>query len=78
MKDRNVPMYNMPYNQPYPFIPGDIDNRLNSLERSVKRLEGRVSKLEGNTGMYSNMMPEYNSSLDMYNQNQIPNTMHMM
>lgn len=78
MKDRNVGMYNnnMPYGM-YPFMPNDIENRLNSLERTVRRLESRVSKLEGNTGMYT---PEYNSSLDMYNQNQMPNpnTMHMM
>lgn len=80
MKDRNNQMF-MPFpNQQFfptmPTMPSELENRVNSLERMVRRLDARVSKLEGNTGMYNN---EYNTSLpDVYNQNIYPNAMHMM
>ena len=71
----------MPYpNQQFfpniPTMPNELENRINSLERMVKRLDTRVTKLEGNFGAYNN---EYNTSLpDVYNQNIYPNAMHMM
>lgn len=80
MKDRNNQMY-MPFpNQGFipnmQMMPMDIENRLNSLERMIKRLDTRVSKLEGNTGVYNT---DYNTSLpNTYNQNIYPNAMHMM
>ena len=82
MKDRNNQMF-MPFpnqqfmpNMMVPSTPMEFENRINSLERMVKRLDARVSKLEGNTGMYNT---DYNTSLpDVYNQNIYPNAMHMM
>ena len=82
MKDRNNNMF-MPFpnqgfmpNMGFPTMPMELENKVNSLERMVKRLDARVSKLEGNTGMYNN---DYNTSLpDVYNQNIYPNAMHMM
>jgi len=83
MKDRNNQIF-MPYpNQQFfpnmqgiPTMPNELENRINSLERMVKRLDSRVSKLEGNMGVYNS---EYNTSLpDVYNQNIYPNSMHMM
>ena len=78
MKDRNNNMF-MPFpnqgfmpNMNMPTMPMELENRVNSLERMVKRLDARVSKLEGNTGMYNTSLP------DVYNQNIYPNAMHMM
>lgn len=60
----------------FPTMPYELESRINSLERMVRRLDARVSKLEGNTSMYNS---EYNTSLpDVYNQNIYPNSMHMM
>ncbi len=86
MKDRNnqmiMPFPNqflnqqIPNQQLFPMMPTELENRINSLERMVRRLDARVSKLEGNTGVYNN---EYNTSIpDAYNQNMYPNSMHMM
>lgn len=82
MKDRNNQMFmpfpnqQFPNQQFFPTMPSELENRINSLERMVRRLDARVSKLEGNTGIYNN---EYNTSLpDVYNQNIYPNAMHMM
>ena len=78
MRDRNNQMF-MPYdnNGFFPYMPNDIESRIDSLERMVKRLEQRVNRLENtNTTVYTN---EYNTSLpDVYNQNIYPNAMHMM
>lgn len=79
MKDRNNQMF-MPYNDMYPYqfpyMANDLENRVNMLEKTVKRLETRISKLEGTTNIYGN---EYNTSIpDVYNQNIYPNAMHMM
>ena len=84
MKDRNNQMF-MPFDQngyypypyQYPYMGNDLMNRIESLERSVKRLENRVSRLENSTtNVYGN---EYNTSIpDVYNQNIYPNAMHMM
>ena len=79
MKDRNNQMY-MPYDNGffYPYMPNDIENRLDALERMVKRLDTRVSRLENNS-MYQN---NNQNMPDVYNQNiypnAYPNTMHMM
>lgn len=75
MKDRNNQMF-MPYQEYYPNMGLDFENRLSNLERMVKRLDTRVSRLEGTTNIYN----EYNTSLpaDVYNQNIYPNAMHMM
>lgn len=72
MKDRNNQMY-MPYDNGffYPYMPNDIENRIDSLERMVKRLDSRVTRLENNYNNNSNMP-------DIYNQNIYPNAMHMM
>ena len=46
MKDVNNQMF-MPYgNAFYPNMPNELENRINSWERIVKRLDGRVNKLE--------------------------------
>jgi len=74
----NNQMY-MPYDQNgfYPYMPYELENRIQSLERMVKRLESRISRLEGTTNVYTTN--EYNTSLpDVYNQNIYPNAMHMM
>ena len=76
------PGMNMNANMPqgmYPMMPraSDIDNRLNSIERQLKRLDTRISRLEGNTGAYSNDS-SYNTSLNDNYQNMYPNAMHMM
>ena len=79
MKDRNNQMY-MPYDNGffYPYMSNDIENRLDALERMVKRLDTRVSRLENNS-MYQN---NNQNMPDVYNQNiypnAYPNTMHMM
>ena len=76
MKDRNQ-MF-MPYdnNFYYPYVPNDLENRINSLERMIKRLETRISRLENMNNIYNT---EYNTSIpDNYNQNIYPNAMHMM
>ena len=75
MRDRNNQLF-MPYDNNGFFIPNDLESRIESLERMVKRLEQRINRLEGNTTIYTN---EYNTSLpDVYNQNIYPNAMHMM
>ena len=82
MKDRNNNMF-MPFpnkgfmpNMGVPTMPMELENRVNSLERMVKRLDARVSILVGNSGMYSG---GYNTSIpDNYTQNIYPNAMHMM
>ena len=57
---------------------GDIENRISSLERAVRRIDTRVSRLEGSTG-YASDTGQYNTSLpNNYNQNTYPNAMHMM
>lgn len=88
MKDRNnqvfMPFPNQyqfpgqfPNQQFFPTMPSELESRINSLERMVRRLDTRVSKLEGSTGAYTG---EYNTSLpdNVYNQNIYPNAMHMM
>lgn len=80
MKDRNNQMFMPCPNQQFfpnmPTMPGELENRITSLERMLKRLDARVTKLEGNFGAYNN---EYNTSLpDLYNQNPYQNGMHMM
>ena len=82
--DRNNPMF-----MPYPNMPqgmmgmpnmnmGDIENRISSLERAVRRLDTRISRLEGASG-YTGESNQYNTSLpNNYNQDMYPNAMHMM
>ena len=50
-------------------------NRINSLERIVKRLDGRVNKLESMNGVYTNTTPYQASIPNMYDGY---NGMHMM
>lgn len=78
MKDRNNNFF-IPYANPmYPMMPNDLENRVNSLERIVKRLESRISLLENNNISYSGEI-KYNTSIpENYNQNMYPNAMHMM
>ncbi len=75
MKDVNNQMF-MPYgNAFYPNMPNELENRISSLERIVKRLDGRVSKLESMNGVYTNDTA-YNTSIpNMYDGY---NGMHMM
>ena len=64
----------------YPFMPGvnNIDNRLDSIERQLRRMDARISRLEG-TNTAFNTDSAYNTSLgDNFNQNMYPNSMHMM
>ncbi len=68
MKDINNQMF-MPYDNNGMYMPYDLENRLNSLERMVRRLDARITKLE-NSSM--NALP------DIYNQNIYPNAMNMM
>ena len=84
--DRNNPMFmpypnmNMPQSNMYPVMPGinELENRMNSLERVVKRLDTRISRLESSNGIY-NTESQYNTSIpDGYNQNTYPNAMHIM
>lgn len=75
MKDVNNQMF-MPYgNAFYPNMPNELENRINSLERIVKRLDGRVSKLESMNGVYTNDTPYQSSIPNMYDGY---NGMHMM
>ena len=78
MKDRNNNFF-IPYGNPmYPMMPNDLENRVNSLERIVKRLENRISLLENNNISYCGEI-KYNTSIpENYNQNMYPNAMHMM
>ena len=84
--DRNNSMFmayggtNMMEPNMYPMFPGinDLENRVNALERIVRRLDTRVARLEGASGVY-NTETQYNTSLpDTYNQSMYPNSMHMM
>ena len=70
MIDRNNQMY-MPYPEYYPNMAMDFENRLNNIEKMIKRLDSRISRLEGTTNVYN----EYNPTLpaDVYNQNMYPN-----
>lgn len=75
MKDVNNQMF-MPYgNAFYPNMPNELENRINSLERIVKRLDGRVNKLESMNGVYANTTPYQASIPNMYDEY---NGMHMM
>ena len=75
MKDFNNQMF-MPYgNAFYPNMPNELENRINSLERIVKRLDGRVNKLESMNGVYTNTTPYQASIPNMYDGY---NGMHMM
>ena len=66
MKDVNNQMF-MPYgNAFYPNMPNELENRINSLERIVKRLDGRVNKLESMNGVYTNTTPYQASIPNMY------------
>ena len=75
MKDVNNQMF-MPYgNAFYPNMPNELENRINSLERIVKRLDGRVNILESMNGVYTNTTPYQASIPNMY---EGYNGMHMM
>ena len=75
MKDVNNQMF-MPYgNAFYPNMPNELENRINSLERIVKRLDGRVNKLESMNGVYTNTTPYQSSIPNMYDEY---NGMHRM
>ena len=78
MKDRNNNFF-IPYGNPmYPMMPNDLENRVNSLERIVKRLENRISLLENNNISYSGEI-NYNKSIKKnYNKNMYTNDIHMM
>jgi hypothetical protein len=75
MKNVNNQMF-MPYgNTFYPNMPGELENRISSLERIVNKLDSRLNKLESINGIYAN---------NTIYQSSIPNTydnyngMHIM
>lgn len=75
MKDTNNQMF-MPYgNTFYPNITVEVENRISSLERIIKRLDARVSKLESINGIYTNDTQYQASIPNMYDGY---NGMHMM
>lgn len=86
-QNRNNPMFvpypglnmNVPQTGMYPITQGvnDLENRLNAMERQIRRLDTRISRLEGNQGVYTTDNA-YNTSLSDTNNNMYPNSMHMM
>ena len=80
--NRDNPMV-MPYNMGmpgmYPNMPNtnDLEIRLSSIERQLKRLDSRISRLETN-GLYNQDNIGYNTSLNDNYSNMYPNSMHMM
>lgn len=62
--------YSIPNNiYPPMFNPSDLENRLSSIERQIKRIDARLSRIES-----TNNYGAYNTSIG----NEYQNSMHMM
>lgn len=62
-----MPNYPNNYQNGYPIMQNDLENRVSALERMVKRLDAKISSITNNTN-------DYNSTID----NVYPNNMYML